>query len=207
MSMVLTPLVSGQTARLYALKRRRFRHEPLETINFPREGLAGHAVIAGGGRGGLHVAEVLHRRGLPCVIVELDQHRIDQANAAGIPVVFGDAAQSVVLEAARIATARLVLVTVPGIVVSRSIIVQARALNELVHIVARAASADHVEQLRSAGVFAVVQPGFEAGLETTRQALLHLGATADAIDAWADSERLEFYGVERTTTGEGHAEP
>ncbi len=206
-SMVLTPLVSGQTARLYALKRRRFRHEPLETINFPREGLAGHAVIAGGGRVGLHVAQVLHRRGLPCVIVELDQHRIDQAKAAAIAVMFGDAAQSIVLEAARIATARLVLVTVPGIVVSRSIIVQARTLNRSVHIVARAESADHVEQLKSAGVFAVVQPEFEAGLEITRQALLHLGATADAIDAWADSERLEFYGVEPTTTDAGHTEP
>ena len=205
-SMALTPPVSSQTVRLYALRRRWFRHESLETINFPREGLAGHAVIAGGGRVGLHVAEVLHRRGLPCVIVELDQHRIDQVKAAGIPVVFGDAAQPIVLEAARIATARLVLVTVPGIVVSRSIIVQARALNERVHIVARAASADHVEQLRSAGVFAVVQPEFEAGLEITRQALVHLGATADAIEAWADSERLEFYGTERATAGERRAE-
>ncbi len=206
-SMVLTPLVSGQTARLYALRRRWFRHEPLQTINFPREGLRDHVVIAGGGRVGLHVAQVLHRRGLPCVIIELDQRRVDQAKLAAVAVVYGDATQAIVLEAAQIATATLVLVTVPGIVVSRSIIVQARTLNESVHIVARAEGADHIEQLKNAGVFAVVQPEFEAGLEITRQALLHLHVSADDIDAWADSARLEFYGTERTTTGEGHAEP
>lgn len=206
-SMVLTPLVSGQTARLYALRRRWFRHEPLQTINFPREGLRNHVVIAGGGRVGLHVAQVLHRRGLPCVIIELDQHRVDQAKSAAVAVVYGDATQAIVLEAAQIATAMLVLVTVPGIVVSRSIIVQAQTLNRSVHIVARAESADHVEQLKSAGVFAVVQPEFEASLEITRQALLHLQVTAADIDAWADSARLEFYGAERTTTGEGHAKP
>ena len=30
LSMVLTPLISGQTARIYALKKRWFRHEKLE---------------------------------------------------------------------------------------------------------------------------------------------------------------------------------
>jgi CPA2 family monovalent cation:H+ antiporter-2 len=202
-TMVLTPLVSGQTARLYALKRRWFRHEPLQTINFPQEGLMGHVVIAGGGRVGLHVAQVLTRRGLPCVVVELDQHRVDRAKSAAIPVVYGDATQAIVLEAAQIATATLVLVTVPGIVVSRAIIVRARELNPSIHIAARAVSAAHVEQLKSVGVFAVVQPEFEAGLEITRQALLHLHVAPADIEAYSDSARLEFYGSNRTITG-GH---
>ncbi len=50
LTMVLTPLVSGQTARLYALKKRWFRHEPLESSSIPDTGLKNHAVIAGGGR-------------------------------------------------------------------------------------------------------------------------------------------------------------
>ena len=203
-TMVLTPLVSGQTARLYALRRRWFRHEPLETLNFPREGFSGHVVIAGGGRVGLHVAQVLTRRGLPCLIIELDRHRIQQARAEGIPVVFGDATQEIVLEAAQVAEAKLVLVTVPGIVVSRAVILQTRQLNEHVHIVARAVSTDHVEQLRDAGVFAVVQPEFETGLEITRQALLHLSVAGPEIDSWAEAARREFY-QSTPGTATGHA--
>ena len=56
-------------------------------------------------------------------------------------------------------------------------------------------------------MFAAVEPKFEAALEITRPSLVHLGATADAIEAWADSERLEFYGTERATAGERRAEP
>ncbi|MDZ7580860.1 MAG: cation:proton antiporter [Deltaproteobacteria bacterium] len=48
---VLTPLVSGQTTRLYADKKRWFRHvEVLESSNIPDEGYTGHVVIIGGGR-------------------------------------------------------------------------------------------------------------------------------------------------------------
>jgi len=201
-TMALTPLVSGQTARLYALRRRWFRPEPLQTVNFPEEGFTGHVVIAGGGRVGLHVAQVLTRRGLPCVIVELDQHRLEQAKSAAIPVVYGDAAQETVLQAAQIATASLVLVTVPGIVVSRAIILQARRLNERIHIVARAVSVDHVEELKDAGVFAVVQPELEASLEITRQALVHLRVAPADIDAYSDSARRELYGSNKETAGD-----
>ena len=37
-TMALTPLLSGLTAPLYALRKRWFRHEPLYTINLPRTG-------------------------------------------------------------------------------------------------------------------------------------------------------------------------
>jgi len=62
-TMVLTPLVSSQTARLYALKKRWFRHEPLESENIPEAGLRSHVVIVGGGRVGFQVARVLDRLG------------------------------------------------------------------------------------------------------------------------------------------------
>ena len=37
-TMVLTPLVSGQADRIYALRQRWFKHEPLQTINLPAAG-------------------------------------------------------------------------------------------------------------------------------------------------------------------------
>ncbi|MEL7371362.1 MAG: cation:proton antiporter [Myxococcota bacterium] len=72
LTMILTPLVSGQTARLYALRRRLFMHAPLETLNMPERGMSGHAVIIGGGWVGAHTAAALRSFGIPLVIVELD---------------------------------------------------------------------------------------------------------------------------------------
>ena len=39
-TMFLTPIISGQTAHLYALSKRWFQHEPLDTINYPKSGFA-----------------------------------------------------------------------------------------------------------------------------------------------------------------------
>ncbi len=193
MTMLLTPLVSGLTAPLYALRKRQFRHEPLQTVNLPETELRNHVVIAGGGRIGQHVARVLQSLGLAFVITEPDYHRFEQLKAASLPVIYGDASQSVVLEAAEIGHARLLLITVPSVIVSRSVVQQARVLNPSVNIVARAESIEQMKALYDSGVYEVVQPEFEAGLEITRQALLHLHVPATEIQGYTDAIRRELY--------------
>ena len=192
-TMILTPLISGMTERLYALSKRWFKHEALETINIPATGLHNHVVIAGGGRVGQHVAEVLKRLDLAFVIVELDHRRVEQAKAAGYPVIYGDAAQEIVLEAATIQEACLVLVTTPAIVSTQIIVDIVHHLNPTVHIVARAEDIEQMKLLHEHGVYEVVQPEFEAGLEVTRQALLHLNIPATEIQRFTDAIRHELY--------------
>ncbi len=193
-TMVLTPLVSGRTAWLYAMRKRHFRHEDLRTVNLPDEGLRGHVVIAGAGRVGLGIARLLRRRRLDFVLVELDQRRVDQAKAEGLPVVYGDAGHELVLEAAAVADASLLLVTVPGPVIARAVIEHARRANPDLDIVARTSDPDRVAELRGLGVLEVVVPEFEAGLEMTRQALLHLGVPAAEIARCAEEERQAMAG-------------
>jgi CPA2 family monovalent cation:H+ antiporter-2 len=71
MTMVLTPVISGLTAPLYSAWKQRFKSEPLQTINIPQTGLHGHVVIAGGGRIGQHIGQILQQLGFPFVIIEL----------------------------------------------------------------------------------------------------------------------------------------
>jgi CPA2 family monovalent cation:H+ antiporter-2 len=80
-------------------------------------------------------------------------------------------------------------VTTPGIVTTRAVIEQARQLRENLNIVSRAASPEQAEELRSYGVLEVVQPETEAGLEMTRQALLHLQVSQDAVQRFGDVVR------------------
>ena len=126
-TMMLTPLVSGQTARLYTLKRRWFRHEPLEATNLPQAALRGHVVIAGVGRVGFRVAQVMQRMGTPFVVVDLDHRRFEKARDAGMPAVYGDASQERVLEAAGVGDAAMLVVTAPGLVAARAMVEQGAA--------------------------------------------------------------------------------
>jgi CPA2 family monovalent cation:H+ antiporter-2 len=192
-SMILTPFISGLTAPLYALRKRWFRHEPLLTINLPESGLHEHVVIAGGGRIGQHVAQVLKNLKLPFVLIELDHLRVEQGKLAGFPIIYGDASQEVVLRAAHLKQACLLLVTIPPIVVAQAIVLQAKQLKPSLDILARAEGVELMQALYESGVNQVVQPEFEAGLEMTRQALLHLHVPATEILRYTDAIRRDLY--------------
>lgn len=192
-TMVLTPFVSGLTGPLYSLRQRWFKREALQSINLPATGLRDHVVIAGGGRVGQYVAQVLRRLELAFVLIELDYQRVEEAKQAGLPVIFGDASQPVVLEAAEMAHARLLLITVPNLVITQSIVAQVHRDHPNLHIVARAEGLDQMKILHDLGVYEVVQPEFEAGLEITRQALLHLDISRIEIRNYTDAVRRELY--------------
>ncbi len=202
LTMVLTPIVSAQTGRLYALKKRWFRHEPLESINFPEETLHDHVVIAGGGRVGFQVALALDRLGTSFVIVELDQNRVEEARAAGYPVVYGDGSHEVVQEALAMDNASLLVVTTPGIVVAQAIIRNARKVNCRVRVVARLADPAFLDIFKELGVSDLVYPEFEAGLEITRQALLHLHIPAPEIERQTVAMRQQLLTPRVAESGE-----
>lgn len=193
LTMVLTPLISGQTARIYALKKRWFHHEVLESSNVPDAGFTKHIVIAGGGRVGFQIAQVLKRLKMEFVIIELDHRRFEKAKVAGMAVVYGNASQEIVLEAAGIKKAALLILTLPGLVEARSVIVHSKRLNSGLKIIARTSGPDSFALLRKLGVSEVVLPEFEAGLEMTRQSLLRLRVPPTEVHRYTDAFRQEIY--------------
>jgi CPA2 family monovalent cation:H+ antiporter-2 len=191
--MVMTPLLSSQTPRLYALRKRLFRHEPLETFNLPSSELRGHAVIAGGGRVGLTVASGLARCGLPVVVIELDHRRIDDARQAGVPIVFGDATHELVLEAAHVDRAALLVVTTPDLVSSEMTIRNARRHNADLSVIARASDTAMLPHLHGLGGTRVVYPEFEASLEMMRESLQHFSVPISDIHNRTSAMRRELF--------------
>jgi len=192
-TMFLTPIISGQTAHLYALSKRWFQHEPLDTINYPKSGLRNHVIIVGGGRVGFRIAQVLKRLSVPMLIIELDQLRVERAKHADIPVVFGDAGHEVVLEAAEAASARLLIITTPEIVITQTIVERARKVNSEIQVVARAPGVEFLEEFKKLNISEVVIPEFEAGLEMARKALVHLHIPAAKIQHYTESLRQDLF--------------
>ncbi len=192
-TMLLTPLISGMTAPLYAFFGRWLKAYPSEPFYFHKTNLRDHFIIAGGGRVGRYVATVLHRMGIPFVIVEYNTMRVDELKASGFNVLFGDAGKEVILRAADVSRAKLLLITTPVTIVSKAIIIQTRKLNPHINIIARAESVEEMQVLQGAGATHVIQPEFEAGLEFARGALLHLDIPAEQIEQYTDSVRNELY--------------
>ncbi len=193
LSMLLTPLVSGLTAPLYRLQLRYARSEPLEGANLPESGLHGHVVIAGGGRVGQHVARLLEQLEVPFVIIETNHHRFEKCREAGFGVIYGDASQAVVLDAARLGEARQLLITLPDIVAAEGIVCQVHAHYPGLNIVARAEGDEQMKSLYADGVYMVVLPELEAGLEIARQALLNQNLPIPLIQRYTDALRRDHY--------------
>ncbi len=191
-TMLLTPLLSGQTSRIYEFKKRHIKRDPLQTMNFESNEISGHVVIAGGGRVGMQMARILHSLKIPFVIIELNQRLVEMAKEAGFSVIFGDASQEVVLQAANAPKAVLLVVTIPGIVESQVIIHNTRVLNPDIQVVARLADTEFKEVFNKLQVRNLVYPEFEAGLEMTRQALLQLGLPVQEVHQYTEPLRQEF---------------
>jgi monovalent cation:H+ antiporter-2, CPA2 family len=199
-SMVLTPFVSSQTSRFYSLKKRWFKHEPLESLNFPEDELRNHVVIAGCGRIGSQIAGVLQQLAIPFVLVEIDQLRIEAAKAAGYPIVYGDGSQEIVQEALRIERAALLVITIPNIVVARSIISHAQKVRSGIRVVARISDPEFFNVFKELAVVDLVYPEFEAGLEMTRQVLLYLRIPVPEIQQYTENLRHQLLSTATMST-------
>ncbi len=199
MTMIMTPFLASLTAPIYKIRKRMFKHEPVQTINIPDRGLRNHVIIAGGGRVGQNIAKALHHLNIPFLIIELDSHRISHLKNTGNPVVFGDASQQIVLEAASVEHSRLMLITTPAVIITQTITRLCRNLNPELCIIARCGEEEQMKILHDLGVNEVVLPEFEAGLEITRQAFQRLGVPPMKILEFTNQLRHGVYNPERET--------
>jgi CPA2 family monovalent cation:H+ antiporter-2 len=161
----------------------------------PHEGLGGHVVIVGCGRVGRHVAEVLNRVRVPRLVVESDTTRTKRLRQLGIPVLFGDAANSEILSHAGLERARALVVTVPDDAAALTIVTTARRRAPDLHIISRASTWEGGRHLKDAGATAVVRPELEGGVEIVRRTLLGLNFPAYDVQRYAEAVRLEDLGI------------
>jgi CPA2 family monovalent cation:H+ antiporter-2 len=192
-TMALTPAVSGVAPFLYRLASRRRADEPPLVVNVAPGRLSNHVIVAGAGRVGRRAAEAIASMSLPVVVVEYDQRRFEQVRNTGVPAIYGDASQPAVLEAAGIARACAVLITLPSFPDVRGVVRLVREHRPDVPIVARADSLAAGGELSELGVDDIVSPEFEGAIEMTRQALTRFQIPADQIADVASAMRRGSY--------------
>jgi K+:H+ antiporter len=174
LTMGLSPVVSSAALPL-GRAWRSWRKTPAPqgvAIEFPKERMNDHAVVAGYGRTGRAIARVLRSAGVPLIIVELHHPLMTDLAADGFTGIWGDITSEEILHAAQVDRARTLLLTVPDQSTVHLTVQRARRLNGRLIVIARAVRERHVIDLRKLGVNAAVQPEFEGGVEMVRQALV-----------------------------------
>jgi K+:H+ antiporter len=192
-TMALTPIVSSLTPWVYERARGQRMRELLEVINIPDAGLTGHVIIAGAGRVGRSIADALTALRLPCLVIELDDRCVQHARATGLAAIYGDASHRIVLEAAKLANARTLLVTVPTYSDVRAIVDAARRIRADLPIIARAEGPEAARELYALGVEEVTSPEFEGAIAMTSEALRYFEMPADEIQRVTTTIRRERY--------------
>lgn len=139
--------------------------------------LSRHAVICGYGAVGSRVAAVLEKQKFSYLVIELDPTLIANLRARGIPHIYGDASNPVILGHAGLDKARILVCTIPDYVAAELTARNAKKINPKLDIVARVHRDADVELLKDIGVTELVLPFFEGSLEMIRHTLHRFGMT------------------------------
>jgi CPA2 family monovalent cation:H+ antiporter-2 len=141
--------------------------------------LEGHTILVGYGRVGSVIGAGLKDSGAPFVVIEDRAAPSQAARADGAEVLFGNAADPTVLQAANLAAARRLVVVIPDAFEAGQVVEQARGTNPALEILARAHSDAGAAHLRACGASETVMSE-----QVVAHALLRLlsdGATPDVV--------------------------
>lgn len=113
-------------------------------------------IVIGFGPAGQLAVQPLVGRDYRVVVIELSQEGVQTAQELGFEGQIGDATQAEVLEHADVATAKVVIITIPHQLAALSILAQVRLASPLTHVVVRSRYARHTAEFERAGAQVVL---------------------------------------------------
>jgi CPA2 family monovalent cation:H+ antiporter-2 len=204
LSITLNPLVFASVdpvgrwikarPRLLGLLERR---NGMETLPDRDKGPAreNHAVIVGYGRVGSDIGDVLKTQGLEFVVIEQDRRRVEDLRKRGISAVYGDATAAGVLEAAGIASAKLLILALPPSYQKRQILELAREANPNIDTAVRTHRASELAYLKTQGIGFAIMGTREVALGLLGYTLTSMGLSPEKAEAVVKETRLSGDGA------------
>ncbi|WP_068809404.1 cation:proton antiporter domain-containing protein [Thauera phenolivorans] len=188
LSMLAAPPVARFGQQLGdAIDRRIGRREAPDDAEFGE--LAHHVLVAGYGRVGQLVGQMLAEQGVSYVAIDNDARQVAQVRSAGVPAVYGDASRPELLRKLRLEHAQAVVLTMDHTAAALHAVQAVRRAMPHIRIIARARDEKHALVLHEAGASMVVPETLESSLQLTASVLDSLGMPADAAARLLEQER------------------
>ncbi|MBD2292836.1 cation:proton antiporter [Anabaena sphaerica FACHB-251] len=192
LSLKVAPLIAENLNQNPFLAKFLQRFSAPKTISMP-ETITGHVVVAGYGRVGQVIVNILQTEGYPVLVIENSEASVQRLRSRQIPYIFGDADSELVLEKAHLETAKALAIALPDPASTRLLLKNALAIAPNLDVIARSHSNKEIDTLTQMGAKEVVQPEFEAALELGNHLLKTLGAAESYIQTVIKTIRKDRY--------------
>jgi voltage-gated potassium channel Kch len=151
--------------------------------------LRNHLIVAGFGRIGSSLAQILAKASVPFLVLEVNPIRVVRARALGYPVFYGDASRIEVLRSAGAAHASMLVLALDQMErIGKAVVAVRDAFPELA-IYARAWDVEVARTLRSMGVTYAIPETMASGLQLAGNLLRASGASPEEAARLDDETR------------------
>ncbi|MGB3615395.1 MAG: cation:proton antiporter, partial [Elainellaceae cyanobacterium] len=155
--------------------------------------LSGHVVVAGYGRVGQVIVNILRSQGYQILVIDNSEAAIQRLRLQKIPYIFGDADAEPVMERARIETAKVLAIALPDPGSTRRLLQRSLEVSPELDVIVRSHTDGEIDLLAQMGAREVVQPEFEAALELGAHVLLTMGVSESEMHDVVDKIREDRY--------------
>jgi CPA2 family monovalent cation:H+ antiporter-2 len=173
------------------------RPSGMETLPERDKGCAleNHAIIVGYGRVGSAIGDVLKAQGLEFVVIDEDRRRVEELRKRGISAVYGDATAAGVMEAAGVASAKVLILAIPPSYQKRQILELAREANPNIDTAVRTHRASELAYLKTQGIGFAIMGTREVSLGLLGYTLTSLGFSPERAETIVKASRLSGDGA------------
>lgn len=153
----------------------------------------GHLLVIGYGINGRNVARAAKAAGIPYLVVEMNPATVQQEQAKGEPIIYGDAVNHAVLEHAGLERARALVITLADPVATRRVVATAHGMHPGLYIIARTRFLQELEVLMDLGANEVIPEEFETSVEIFARVLRRFAVPQEEIEILVAQLRSEGY--------------
>jgi monovalent cation:H+ antiporter-2, CPA2 family len=210
-SMVLSPFLIRQNGRIADFIFPREAPMPsaneIELAATRATAQRDHVIVCGFGRVGQNLARVLERQGFEYIALDMDPNRVRAARGAGDPVIFGDGAQTEILQAVGLDHCSVLVLTFADPDVSLRILHAVRELHPELPVLVRTQDDTKLDALQRAGATEVVPETLEASLMLVSHVLLLLDVPVSRVVKTVGDIRNNRYALLRRIFRRDDARP
>lgn len=185
LSMLITPLLAVMANKYNK------RSNTVSTEEVIPDGVP--VIIAGYGRVGKRIGEMLSMAGVPFVALDQNAANVATYQKQGLPVYYGDVTKPELLHSAGITHAKYMIVTVNEPEVATALVETVHQIHPDIHVYARGHNGDICRELMSLGAYNVVSENIEASIELTRLILNGEGLALEAQNNLLNEYKHNYY--------------
>ena len=161
-----------------------------------------HVILVGLGRVGKQMTKACNQFNVPILAVDMNPIVVEQQQALGVPIIYGNASNESVLKELRVTSAQCIVISASTYEGTLKTIDTARRLNPDIHIIVRTKYLKNIEEVIDAGADEVIPKEFETTILMFTRIMDYYQKDMDEIADAVNTLRSDNYDAFRSVSSE-----